>query len=221
MPSLETLLGFLAVSIVITMAPGPDNLMVLGQSLARGRAAGFGFALGCALGCFTHTLWAVLGVSAAIAASPMAFFLLKMAGAAYLGWIGVQTLRHASTRRLGSIKGGANEPWPRYLRRGFIANAINPKVALFFLAFLPQFTSPAHGSPTLQMIMLGSVFALQTTLVFGAIAFAAGSVGRLLARTPAAAVWLDRGAGLLFIGLALRLVLDGAEFSLDAQGKES
>ncbi|MFZ1574418.1 MAG: LysE family translocator [Chromatiaceae bacterium] len=209
MLTLETLLGFLAVSVVITLAPGPDNLMVLGQSLARGRAAGFGIAVGCALGCFTHTLWAALGVSAALASSPTAFLLLKLAGAAYLGWIGVQTLRNATAPRLASRAGGEREPWSRYVRRGFIANATNPKVALFFLAFLPQFTNPAQGNLALQMVQLGIVFAAQTILVFGVIAFAAGSLGRLLARRPAAGLWLDRGAGLLFIGLALRLVLDG------------
>ncbi len=212
MLTLETLLGFLAVSVVITFAPGPDNLMVLGQSLARGRAAGFGIAVGCALGCFTHTLWAALGVSAALASSPTAFLLLKLAGGAYLGWIGVQTLRKAAAPRLDPLAAGGREPWLRYVRRGFIANAINPKVALFFLAFLPQFTRPALGSPSLQMVQLGLVFAAQTILVFGAIAYAAGSLGRLLARRPAAALWLDRGAGLLFIGLALRLVLDGVAF---------
>ena len=212
MLTLDTLLGFLAVSVVITLAPGPDNLMVLGQSLARGRAAGFGIAVGCALGCFTHTLWAALGVSAALASSPTAFLLLKLAGAAYLGWIGVQTLRHAAAPRLASLEAGTREPWWRYLRRGFIANAINPKVALFFLAFLPQFTNPAQGRPALQMLQLGLVFAIQTILVFGALAFAAGGVGRLLARRPGAGIWLDRGAGLLFIGLALRLVLDGVAF---------
>lgn len=209
MLTLETLLGFLAVSFVITLAPGPDNLMVLGQSLARGRAAGLGIAVGCALGCFTHTLWAALGVSAALASSPKAFLVLKLAGAAYLGWIGVQTLRQATAPRLANLGTGDREPWWRYLRRGFIANAINPKVALFFLAFLPQFTSPARGSLALQMVQLGLVFALQTTLVFGAIALAAGGLGRVLARRPAAGLWLERGAGLLFMGLAFRLVLDG------------
>jgi threonine/homoserine/homoserine lactone efflux protein len=207
--SLETLLGFLAVSFVITLAPGPDNLMVLGQSLARGRAAGFGIAVGCALGCFTHTLWAALGVSAALASSPLAFLLLKLTGAGYLGWIGVQTLRHAAAPRLANLGNGGREPWWRFLRRGFIANAINPKVALFFLAFLPQFTSPVRGSLALQMVQLGIAFAIQTILVFGAIAIAAGSLGRLLARRPLVGLWLERGAGLLFIGLALRLVLDG------------
>ncbi len=210
MPTPDTLLAFLAVSFVITLAPGPDNLMVLGQSLARGRSAGFGIALGCALGCFTHTLWAALGVSAALASSPKVFLALKLAGAAYLLWIGFQTLRNAASARLEAGTARPAEPWLRYLRRGFVANAINPKVALFFLAFLPQFVRPQDGGVTAQLVVLGAAFALQTVFVFGAIALAAGSVGRVLARRPAAGVWLDRMAGALFIGLALRLVLDGS-----------
>jgi len=205
---LDTLLAFLAVSIAITCTPGPDNLMVLGQSLARGRLAGFGVAVGCALGCFTHTLWAAIGISAAIAASPQLFFGLKLAGAAYLAWLGVQALRNAAAVRPTAAAGGS-EPWLRYLRRGFIANAINPKVALFFLAFLPQFSQPELGSVALQTVQLGLAFALQTVLVFGAIAFAAGAIGRALARRPAAGAWLDRLAGLIFIGLAIRLATDG------------
>lgn len=208
MLSLDTLLAFLAISVVITLAPGPDNLMVLGQSLARGRMAGFGVAVGCALGCFTHTLWAAIGVSAAIASSPNAFLALKLAGAAYLAWLGLQALRNAAAPRIEGMAAQLAEPWLRYLRRGFIANAINPKVALFFLAFLPQFAHAEAGALSLQMVQLGVVFALQTTVVFGAIALAAGSVGRALARRPAAGAWLDRIAGLIFIGLALRLALD-------------
>lgn len=209
MPSLDSLTAFLAISILVTLAPGPDNLMVLGQSLARGRLAGFGLALGCALGCFTHTLWAALGVSAALASSPTAFLVLKLAGAAWLAWLGWQALRNAAAPRLEAAAARPAEPWLRYLRRGFVANALNPKVALFFLAFLPQFVRPEAGAATLQMVALGAVFAAQTVLVFGAIALAAGSVGRVLARRPAAGAWLDRGAGLIFLGLALRLALDG------------
>ncbi|MCK2089708.1 LysE family translocator [Thauera aromatica] len=206
----DTALAFLGISFLITLAPGPDNLMVLGQSLARGRMAGFGIALGCALGCFTHTLWAALGVSAALASSPTAFLALKLAGAAYLAWIGINALRHAAAVHLDAAAPQPPAPWHAYLRRGFIANAINPKVALFFLAFLPQFVRPADGAASVQMAQLGLLFAAQTVLIFGALAFAAGGIGRLLARRPGAGAWLERIAGLLFIGLALRLVVDDA-----------
>ncbi|CAL93071.1 LysE family translocator [Azoarcus olearius] len=207
MPSFDTLAAFLAISVAITFAPGPDNLMVLGHSLARGRLAGFGIALGCALGCFTHTLWAALGVSAALASSPQVFLALKLAGAAYLAWLGVQALRFAAAPRLDGVA-ATRAPWLRDVRRGFVANAINPKVALFFLAFLPQFVSADGGHATLQMVALGSLFAVQTVLVFGGFALAAGTLGRAIARRPAAGAWLDRIAGLIFIGLALRLATD-------------
>ncbi|MFN3984843.1 MAG: LysE family translocator [Rhodocyclaceae bacterium] len=204
MPSPDLLISFLAVSVLVTLAPGPDNLMVLGQSLARGRLAGFGLALGCALGCFTHTLWATLGVSAVLMASPNAFFALKLAGAAYLVWLGIQALRSSGGPAAGATAAPALA-WPRYVARGFIANAINPKVALFFLAFLPQFVQPGAGSGSVQMLLLGALFATQTVVVFGAIAFAAGSIGKALARRPALGGWLDRLAGLIFIGLAVNL----------------
>lgn len=206
---LDTLLAFIAVSVAVTLSPGPDNLMVLAQSIARGHRAGIGIALGCALGCFTHTLWATLGVSALLLASPNAFMALKLAGAAYLAWLGVQALRSNGTIDGAHTCAGTPDAWHRHVARGFIANAINPKVALFFLAFLPQFTQPAIGAPGLQMLTLGAVFALQTVLVFGAIAFASASIGRALARAPKWGAWLDRLAGCVFIGLAAHLALSG------------
>lgn len=206
MPDLLTLLGFLGLSVAVTIAPGPDNLMVLSQSLARGRRAGLGLALGCALGCYTHTLWAALGVSAALAASPGLFATLKAAGAAWLAWLGWQALR-APGVVLSPDTAQPARPWRRDVLRGFLANALNPKVALFFLAFLPQFVRPEAGRPALQMGVLGTLFVVQTILVFGAIALAAGSLGQWLARRPGLAPWLERLAGVVFLGLALRLAL--------------
>lgn len=211
MPALETLLAFIAASVAVTLSPGPDNLMVLAQGIARGQRAGLGIALGCALGCFTHTLWATLGVSALLLASPNAFMALKFAGAAYLAWLGVQALRSRGTVDGAGAVVGRPVPWYRHVARGFIANAINPKVALFFLAFLPQFTQPAAGNPSLQMLVLGAVFAAQTVVVFGAIALASARIGGMLARTPQSGMWLDRLAGCVFIGLAAHLALSSSK----------
>jgi threonine/homoserine/homoserine lactone efflux protein len=202
---LDVLLAFLAASALITIAPGPDNLMVLSVGISRGRMAGIGFGLGCALGCFVHTLWATLGIGAVVMASEGTFTVLKMAGAAYLVYIGVMTWRFAGKATLIKLDDGSAEPMTAHLRRGFIANVINPKVALFFIAFLPQFADPGRGPVWLQMVLLGALFAAQTVLIFGSLGWFAGGVGARLARQPALAVWLDRCAGTIFFALALHL----------------
>ena len=208
--TLAQIAGFLAAAALITLAPGPDNLSVLSLGLSRGRRAGIGFGLGCALGCFTHTLWATLGVTALIAASETAFTLLKLAGAAYLVWLGIGALRSpGATLAVDANAAQANDPMRPYLVRGFVANAINPKVALFFLAFLPQFIDPARGSAAAQTALLGTLFAAQTVLIFGALGWYAGGVGGWLRGRPAVGRWLDRATGVLFIGLGIRLALAG------------
>lgn len=209
MISIEVLLAFLAASALITIAPGPDNLMVLSVGISRGRSAGIGFGLGCALGCFTHTLWATLGIGAVVLASEPTFITLKMAGAAYLVYIGIQAWRHAGAMAPVKLDDGSAEPFGVHVRRGFIANVINPKVALFFIAFLPQFVDPARGAVWAQMLLLGAVFALQTVAIFGSLGWFAGKVGARLQRQPFLAVWLDRCAGTIFLGLALHLATTG------------
>ena len=204
---IDVLLAFLAASVLITIAPGPDNLMVLSVGISRGRAAGIGFGLGCALGCFTHTLWATLGIGAVVLASEATFTTLKMAGAAYLVYIGIMAWRYAG--KLGVIKldDGSAEPLGAHLRRGFIANVINPKVALFFIAFLPQFVIPANGNVSLQLALLGLVFTVQGAVLFGLLGYFAGTIGQWLQRKPRAGMWLDRVAGSIFVALGLRLIV--------------
>jgi threonine/homoserine/homoserine lactone efflux protein len=202
--SLPQLSGFLAVAVLITLAPGPDNLMVLSLGMARGRKAGVAFGLGCALGCLNHTLLAALGVSALIAASPLAFTALKIAGGLYLVWLGVQAIRNA---RPASVTMAMSEPPMKLFVKGLIANAINPKVILFFLAFLPQFVDTAGNHAGWQIVQLGLVFTLETVIIFAAIGWFAGTLGERLARSPAIGTWLDRVAGGIFIALGLRLIV--------------
>ncbi|MDP1610595.1 MAG: LysE family translocator [Sulfuritalea sp.] len=209
MVSFEILLAFLAASALITVAPGPDNLMVLSVGISRGRRAGIGFGLGCALGCFTHTLWATLGIGAVVMASEATFTTLKMAGAAYLVYIGIQAWRHAGKSVMVTLDPGVAEPIGVHLRRGFIANVINPKVALFFIAFLPQFVDPQRGAVWPQMLLFGALFAAQTVAIFGSLGWFAGSLGQRLQRQPRLAVWLDRGAAMIFFALALHLASAG------------
>jgi threonine/homoserine/homoserine lactone efflux protein len=198
--------AFLAAAILLTLSPGPDNMMVLGIGMAKGRARGMAFGLGCALGCLSHTLLAVIGVSALIAASPLAFSALKVCGGLYLAWMGLKAIRSrggAAVDRLDAV----NEPARALFLRGVFANAINPKVALFFLSFLPQFVAAGRGDANLQTALLGIVFTLQAAVLFGLLGFFSGAVGSWLGRRPRAGMWLDRIAGAIFIGLGLRLIV--------------
>ena len=201
----EQIAAFLLTATLVTLAPGPDNLMVLGTGISRGRRAGMMFGLGCAVGCLSHTLLAAVGVSALIAASPLAFTILKIIGGAYLVWLGIGALRSSGQTAPGQANTAASS-W-RLFGRGLFANAINPKVVLFFLAFLPQFVDPARGHGGWQIVQLGVLMALVTALIFGAIGYFSGSVGLWLQRRPKAGLWLDRIAGGLFVGLGLKLIV--------------
>ncbi|MFG6462331.1 LysE family translocator [Roseateles sp. DXS20W] len=198
-------LAFLATAVVLTATPGPDNLMVLSMGMSRGRRAGIAFGLGCALGCLSHTLLAVIGVSALVAASPVAFTLLKVAGGAYLVWMGVQAWRHAGAVRLNGDAGDAT-PLRQLFAKGLIANAINPKVVLFFLSFLPQFVVASQGQVEWQLGLLGLLFTAQAVVLFGLLGWFSGSVGAWLNRRPSVGLWLDRLAGTVFIGLGVRMM---------------
>jgi threonine/homoserine/homoserine lactone efflux protein len=196
---------FLAASIAITVAPGPDNLQVLARGISQGRAAGLVAALGFAAGISFHTTLAALGVAALLKSSPMAFEAVKLAGAAYLVWIGIKAIR---TKGLSSAHERPSQPLTVVFRQSVIGNLLNPKVTLFFIVFLPQFVNP-HGAQSvmLQMFELGGVFMLQTVAVFSVFGVAAGMIGAYLKRRPKVGVWLDRLAGATFIGLGIRVAL--------------
>lgn len=206
MLSPEQFFGFLAAAVLITLSPGPDNLMVLSTGIAKGRLRGIAFGLGCAMGCISHTVLAVIGVSALIAASPTAFTALKIAGGLYLIWMGWGAIRSRGGARVAAA-GAPDEPALRLFAKGLVAAAINPKVVLFFLSFLPQFVVASRGDANLQIGMLGIVFTLQAALIFGLLGYFSGAVGQWLNRTPRAGMWLDRIAGAVFIGLGLRLIV--------------
>ena len=201
----EQFFAFLAAAMLITVSPGPDNLMVLGVGIARGRAPGVAFGLGCGFGCLSHTVLATLGVSALIAASPLAFALLKMGGGIYLVWLGIQALRSSGGVTMSSAQ-GADESLRRLFAKGLLANAINPKVVLFFLSFLPQFVIAERGHVGWQTLQLGLVFTLQAALLFGLLGYFSGAVGNWLQRHGRAGLWLDRLAGTIFVGLGVRLI---------------
>lgn len=205
MLSPEQLFGFLTAALLITASPGPDNLMVLGMGVARGRKYGIAFGLGCALGCLSHTLLAVIGVSALIAASPVAFTALRIAGGLYLVWLGLNALRSHGGARVEVVQAGEQSLVGLFFK-GVLANAINPKVVLFFLSFLPQFAIPANGNVSMQIALLGGIFTLQAVVLFGLLGYFAGSFGSWLNTTPKAGMILDRVAGAVFVGLGVRLI---------------
>ena len=196
---------FLATSIAITMAPGPDNLQVLARGISQGRAAGLVAALGFAAGITFHTTLAALGVAALLRSSPLAFEAIKLAGAAYLVWIGIKALR---SQGLATAHERAPQPLMTVFRQSVLGNLLNPKVTLFFVVFLPQFVKP-HGSQSVavQMLELGVLFMLQTVVVFSLFGVCAGIIGGWLKRRPRVGVWLDRLAGATFIAIGIRVAL--------------
>ena len=205
----STLLWFIGSSAVFTLAPGPDTAFVLAQGISRGRKAAIITALGMCSGVSVHTTAAAFGISAALYASATAFAILKYAGAAYLLFLAYKALKahpSAPQQPVAGIAAGA-QPWGAHFRRGFLMNVVNPKVSLFFLAFLPQFVTRDGGSFALQMVLLGAVFMLQAIFVMSMIGYLSGSLGDTLSKKPLIArylTWLTAG---IFAALGLRLAL--------------
>lgn len=204
MPEFEILAVFFAAAVALGFAPGPDNIFVLTQSALHGRVAGLVVTLGLCTGLILHTVAVAFGVAALFAASAMAFTALKLIGAAYLLYLAWQAIRAGQS----AIRGDAHiEPQPVQLfRRGIIMNITNPKVAIFFLAFLPQFADPAAGPLVPQLLVLGALFIVATLIVFGLIASTAGFLGHWLKNSPTAQVILNRIAAAVFVILAARLL---------------
>lgn len=195
---------FCAASLVLIFTPGPDILYVMTRGIAQGRSAAFAAASGFSLGNIVHTLAAVVGLSAILASSATAFGLVKLAGGLYLVYLGIRLFRsgerpvtqnaEAPAKRLGVI-----------FRQSIIANLLNPKVAVFFLAFFPQFIRPENGSPQLQMLWLGLIFIVLTFMGFNLVGWFAGSLGEWLKMRPNAGRWIHRLAGSVLVGLGLKL----------------
>ena len=212
MPTWEVLITFFGVALLLGLSPGPDNLFVLVQSAQRGWRVGLCVVLGLCLGLVGHTAAVALGLAAVVATSPMLFTALKLCGAAYLAYLAwgawhapvsvEESARAQEQRDVLTLRSAMG-----WVGRGVIMNLTNPKVLIFFLAFLPQFADPARGSVPVQVMVLGSVFMLATLLVFGSIACGSGLFGQILQRSARAQRWLNRIAATVFGALALRLVM--------------
>jgi threonine/homoserine/homoserine lactone efflux protein len=198
--------AFFGVAVLLALAPGPDNLFVLMQSARSGPRGGLAVVAGLCTGLIVHTLAVALGLAALIAASPSAFTALKLAGAIYLLWLAWGAWRAPADWHGEAPPAG--EGWRLY-RRGIVMNVTNPKVSIFFLAFLPQFVSIDAGPPALQVAWFGLLFMVATFLVFGGIALGAGALGQWLQRSARLRQGLNRAAALVFAGLAARLVWAG------------
>lgn len=190
--------GFLLGCIVLNLTPGLDTFYILARSSREGRAVGTGAALGINAGCLIHTAAAVLGLSAILMTSALAFSVLKYIGAAYLCWIGLRMMLKPRTSRVATVTQGAG--FRSAFLQGLFTNALNPKVALFYLAFLPPFVSPQAESAPLALLILGFSF-IGTGLCWSMILAMLGShLQRLISSRPAAGTWMDRVCGVVLIG---------------------
>jgi threonine/homoserine/homoserine lactone efflux protein len=190
---------FLAAALLIAISPGPGILYVAARTLAGGRAEGIASSVGTGIGGFVHVLAGAVGVSALVMASAEAFTVLKLLGAAYLVWLGIKTIRaaKAGTELLHAV---AARGRARALREGILVEALNPKTAAFFLAFIPQFIDPA-GSVALQFVLLGTISVALNTAVDVIVAYGAASVRSQLRTRPGVIRRLQQGSGILMCGL--------------------
>lgn len=205
MPDLNSIIMFITASTLLAFAPGPDNIFVLSQSIAYGRKAGYKITMGLCTGLLVHTSVVAFGIAAIFQTSVMAFNVLKYAGVIYLLYLAFLTFKHTGDRV--EIKSGENSRKINLYRRGIIMNVTNPKVSIFFMAFLPQFATPQNGTITPQIIFLGFLFIIVTLLVFGLISFLAGSIGKALAGSSRFDKWLNIFAGTVLASLAVKLAL--------------
>lgn len=204
MLSAETISTFFFASTLLAIAPGPDNVFVLTQSALHGKLSGLVVMFGLCTGLLAHTGAVALGVAVVFQASALAFTLLKVAGACYLLYLAWLTIR--ATPEQIRMDGEQKKSLATLYRRGIIMNVTNPKVSIFFLAFLPQFADPQRGPISLQMIALGGIFIVSTILVFGTVALIGGALGEWLNRSARAQQIMNWVAGTVFVGLALKLV---------------
>jgi threonine/homoserine/homoserine lactone efflux protein len=201
----NTVAMFFIASVLLALAPGPDNLYVMTQSMLKGSAAGLMVTLGLSTGLIGHTSAVALGVAVLFQTSALAFTVLKLTGAAYLVYLAWKAFS-APDSTLNMQKGAEVSYWYLY-RRGVIMNITNPKVSIFFLAFLPQFSNPSKGSLPLQLALLGGMFIISTLVVFSSIAYLAGIIGRWFLKSTKAEKILNRAAGTVFVLLAIKLAL--------------
>ncbi|MBT3321864.1 MAG: LysE family translocator [Anaerolineae bacterium] len=198
---------FLSAAFAINISPGPDIVYIVSKTIAQGRKIGFASSLGVSTGALFHVFAAALGLSAILATSAIAFSIVKYAGAAYLIYLGIKSfLSNGTTFEKTDKNENISTPWQAF-RQGVMIDILNPKVAIFFMAFLPQFIRPDYGSTTAQIIGLGALVVLMAIPIEFAIVLTASQTTSFFRQNRNFSIWLDRILGSVLIGLAIRLAL--------------
>lgn len=195
----DILAAYVSACVLVILAPGPDNLLVMSRGLAQGRAAAALSAMGASLGIVVHTLAATFGLALLLQSIPQAFLAVKLVGAAYLAWLGWQAF---TSRGLISFAPAARQPLRRIFASGLLTAVLNPKPGLFILAFLPQFVSAQRGAVAPQMLVYGALFAALTLVIFTLMGCFAAQFSRWLAQRPRVLRGVNRGAGASFLAAA-------------------
>ena len=195
---------FLAAGILLNLTPGPDTVYILGRSVVQGRQAGIASALGICVGSILHTCAAALGLSAILATSAFAFGAIKLLGGLYLIFLGIKMLLE-SGKHLNLPLSFRRRSTVAAFRQGILTNVLNPKVALFFLAFLPQFIDPASNTKVIAFLLLGLTFVTTGTIWCLILAYFAATLSERFSRNEAIGQWLNRTVGALFVFLGVRL----------------
>jgi threonine/homoserine/homoserine lactone efflux protein len=199
---------YVVASLALILTPGQDMLYVISRSLAQGRAAGVYSAVGVILGILVHTALAALGVGAVLNASEALFLVLKLAGAGYLVYLGLRLL--LTRQHELALREGAPPLRPLSLVwQGLLSNVSNPKIVLFFFAFLPQFVDPASPHPTRDLVFLGVLYAALGLPVKAGVGLLAGSLSEAMRRRPQSLAWVNRASGAILVGLGLKLAAAG------------
>ena len=204
MLSMSTLMLFTGAAVLLILIPGPDLIFAVTQGITNGRKAGIYTAAGLALGNTVHTIAAALGLSILVKTSPVLFTVFKIAGAVYLFTLAYKSLKHRKSAL--KLTPGERTNEGALLRRGLIMNILNPKVAIFFLTFLPQFVNYEYGYVPLQMLLLGAIFIALTALIFGLFAYFAGVLSGRLLEKPRFQEGANLAAGIIFTGLGVGLL---------------
>ena len=197
---------FILSGLLLNITPGQDTLYIVGRSLSQGRRAGVLSVLGISSGSVLHTLAAAFGLSAILATSAQAFIAVKLVGAAYLAYLGVRMIVERPTATGTAPVFAIDSDWAVY-RAGLLTNVLNPKVALFFLAFLPQFVAPTADSRVIAFLFLGAVFIFNGTLWCLVVVWAAAAINQRWRGRASSELFLKRAAGVMFVGLGVRLAV--------------